>query len=134
MTRTASRTAVTAALTATGLAGLLGIAAHPAAAAAAPCVQHIAVINNGAYAMSFLVTDRTGITSAPTDTYLINNFRVIDLTGTPIPAGGDVRPVITATAGDTVPSADFVSSCANGQTATYSATGTTLSPQVTLVR
>lgn len=134
MTRTAARTAATAALTAAGLAGLLGATAQPAAAAAAPCVQRIAVINNAAYTVSFLVTDRAGITSAPTDTYPVNNFRLIDLTGTPIPEGNDVRPVITATAGDTVPAADFVSFCANGQTATYSATGTTLSPQVTLVR
>jgi hypothetical protein len=132
-----TRTTMTAALATAGLAGLLGVAvgAQPAAAApATPCVQKIAVINNGAYTVSFTVTNRVGITSAPTDTYPINNYRVIDLTGTPIPAGDDVRPVITATAGNTVPSADFVSFCANGQTATYSATGTTLSPQATLVR
>lgn len=121
---------------ATATAAALAVSAAPSAAfaQAAPCVQNLAVINNGAYSMSFVVSSRTGITSTPTDTYLINNFRVIDLTATPIPEGQDVRPVVTATAGNTEPSADFVSFCANGQTATYSATGTTLDVRVTLQR
>jgi hypothetical protein len=127
LTAVGAATAVAAALT-------VGFPPSAAFAQAAPCVQNIAVINNGAYAMSFTVSSRTGITSTPTDTYLINSFRLIDLTATPIPEGQDVRPVVTATAGNTEPSADFVSFCANGQTATYSATGATLDVRVTLQR
>lgn len=119
---------------ATAGAGVLALAgpASPAAAQEGPCVQNIAVINNGAFTMSFLVSNRVGISSTPTDSYAINNFRVIDLTSTPIPVGDDVRPVVSATAGNTVASPTFVSYCANGQTATYTATGTTLNFSVTL--
>jgi hypothetical protein len=131
-----TRKAIRTATAATAAAGALVLAAPaaPALAQAAPCVQNIAVINNGAYTMSFVVSSRTGITSAPTDSYAINNFRLVDLTATPIPGGDDVRPIVSATAGNTEPSADFVSFCANGQTATYSATGTTLNVSVTLQR
>ena len=134
MTAIIRRTLATA--TAATAAAALIVSAAPSAAfaQAAPCVQNIAVINNGAYAMSFVVSSRTGISSTPTDTYLINSFRLVDLTATPIPEGQDVRPVVTATAGNTEPSADFVSFCANGQTATYSATGTTLDVRATLQR
>lgn len=132
---TTMRRVLSTAAAATVVAGTVTLAAgSPAFAAASPCVQNIAVINNGAYAVSFLVTNRAGIPSTQTDSYLINDFRLIDLTATPIPAGDDVRPVISPTAGNDTPSADFVSYCANGQTATYSATGTTTDPQVTLVR
>lgn len=123
----------TAAFAATG-AVTLASPASPAFAQATPCVQNIAVINNGAYSMSFLVSNRVGISSAPSDSYQINNYRLIDLTASPIPEGDDVRPIVSATAGNTEPSADFVSFCANGQTATYSATGTTLNVSVTLQR
>ncbi|WP_030443693.1 hypothetical protein [Actinoplanes subtropicus] len=133
MTAIIRRTLATATAAAAGVTALT-VAPSAAFAQATPCVQNIAVINNGAYAMSFVVSSRTGITSTPTDTYLINNFRLVDLTATPIPEGQDVRPVVTATAGNTEPSADFVSFCANGQTATYSATGTTLDVRVTLQR
>lgn len=133
MTAIIRRTLATVAAAAAG-ATALTVAPSAAFAQTTPCVQNIAVINNGAYSMSFVVSSRTGITSTPTDTYLINNFRLVDLTATPIPEGQDVRPVVTATAGNTEPSADFVSFCANGQTATYSATGTTLDVRVTLQR
>ncbi|GAA0568043.1 hypothetical protein GCM10010172_60320 [Paractinoplanes ferrugineus] len=134
MTAIIRRALLTATATAAAAATTLGVPATAAFAQAAPCVQNIAVINNGAYEMSFAVASRTGITSTPTSTYLINNFRLVDLTATPIPEGSDVRPVVTATAGNTEPATDFVSFCANGQTATYSATGTTLDVQVTLQR
>jgi len=104
----------------------------PAAAQATPCVQNIAVINNAAFTMSFLVSTRTGVSSAPTDTYPVDQYRVVDLSSTPIAAGEDVRPVVSATAGNTVASPTFVSYCTNGQTATYSAYGTTLNFSVTL--
>ena len=133
-----TRTAVTAALAATGAAGLLATAAQPAAAApvqalATPCVQKIAVVNNGGFVMNFQVTTREGILSAPTDTYPINQWRIVDLTSTPLAEGVDVRPLVHATAGDDVVGNNFVSYCVNGQTATYSASGTTTDYSVTLL-
>lgn len=122
-----------AVVTTAAVAGAVTVGAQPAAAQAVPCVQRVAVINNGAYSMSFTVATRVGITSTPTDTYNINNFRVIDLTSTPITEGDDVRPIVSATAGDTTPSERFVSFCANGQTATFVATGTTMNISVTLL-
>src|SRR5690349_6413675 len=84
------RVAVTAGLAAAGLAGLLGAAAQPAAAApAAPCVQKIAVVNNGGFVLNFQITTREGQLSAPTDTYPINQWRLIDLTSTPLEEGVD---------------------------------------------
>ncbi|OJF14260.1 hypothetical protein [Couchioplanes caeruleus] len=140
MTRIAPRTraAATAALAAAGLTGLLGVAAQPAAAAptaalASPCVQKIAVVNNGGFVMNFQVTTRDGQLSAPTDDYPINQWRLIDLTSTPLDEGVDVRPLVHATAGDDVHGNTFVSYCANGQTATYTASGTTLNYSVTLL-
>src|SRR5687768_1309704 len=131
MTRTA---AVAAALT---TAGLLGVAAQPATAApaalAAPCVQKIAVVNNGGFVINFQVTTRDGQLSAPTDDYPINQWRLVDLTSTPLAEGVDVRPLVHATAGDDVLGNTFVSYCGNGQTATYTASGTTLNYTVTLL-
>jgi len=118
---------------ATGAIGLLTAgSAAPALAQAAPCVQNIAVLNNAAFLLSFQVSTRTGVSSTPTGSYPVNQYRVIDLTSTPITAGQDVRPVVTAVAGDTVASPTFVSYCTNGQTATYAAYGTTLNFSVTL--
>lgn len=134
-----TRAAVTASLAAAGLAGLIGTTAQPAAAAeppstlAVPCVQKIAVVNNGGFTINFEVTTRDGQLSAPTDTYPINQWRVVDLTSTPLAEGVDVRPLVHATAGDDVPGNVFVSYCVNGQTATYTAGGTTLDYSVTLL-
>jgi len=50
-----------------------------------------------------------------------------------VPEGTDVRPLVHATAGDTVAGNSFLSYCQNGQTATYSAGGTTLDYTVTLL-
>jgi hypothetical protein len=135
MTPTVSRTAATAALASAGLAGLLGTVAQPAAAAAqaTPCVQKIAVVNNGGFVINFQVTTRDGQLSAPTDDYPINQWRLVDLTSTPLPEGVDVRPLVHATAGDDVLGNNFVSYCLNGQTATYTASGTTLNYTVTLL-
>jgi hypothetical protein len=132
---TVTRVLATAAA-ATAAAGVVTVAgpSSPAFAQVGPCVQNIAVINNGAYSVSFVVSNRVGITSTPTDSFNINNFRLIDLTATPIPAGDEVRPIISVQSGNTEPSDEFVTFCANGQTATYTATGTTLNPDVTLQR
>jgi hypothetical protein len=131
-------TAKKAAVVAAGIAGLVGAAAQPAAAApaetlAAPCVQKISVVNNGGFTANFQVVTREGVQSAPTDTYPINEWRIVDLTATPLTEGSDVRPLVHATAGDDVFGNVYVSYCANGQTATYTASGTTLDYQVTLL-
>ncbi|WP_306214246.1 hypothetical protein [Actinoplanes sp. RD1] len=133
------RAAVTASLAAAGVAGLLASAAQPAAAAeppttlATPCVQKVAVVNNAGFVLNFQITTRDGQLSAATDTYPINQWRIIDLTSTPLAEGLDVRPLVHATAGDDVAGNVFVSYCANGQTATYTASGTTLDYSVTLL-
>jgi hypothetical protein len=137
-TATRIRAGVTASLAAAGIAGILGATAQPAAAAptaqqATPCVQKIAVVNNGGFTINFQVTTRDGQLSAPTDTYPINQWRIVDLTSTPLTEGDDVRPLVHATAGDDVAGNVFVSYCANGQTATYTASGTTMDYSVTLL-
>ncbi|MEV8509915.1 hypothetical protein AB0368_34525 [Actinoplanes sp. NPDC051475] len=139
MVRTASRrrAVLGVSLAAAGLTGVLGAAAQPAAAApaapASPCVQKIAVVNNGGFVLNFQITTREGQLSAPTDDYPVNQWRLIDLTSTPLEEGVDVRPLTHATAGDDVLGNTFVSYCANGQTATYTASGTTLNYTVTLL-
>ncbi|MFD9736041.1 hypothetical protein [Umezawaea sp. NPDC059074] len=100
---------------------------------AAPCVQKVAVVNNGGFTMSFQLTTREGSLTPATDVYPINQWRTIDLAATEVPEGTDVRPLVHATAGDTVAGNTFVSYCQNGQTATYSASGTTLDYTVTLL-
>ncbi|MBL7257112.1 hypothetical protein [Paractinoplanes lichenicola] len=120
-----------------GSAGIIGALASPAAAApqalAEPCVQKVAVVNNGGFTINFQITTRDGQLSAPTDTYPINQWRIVDLASTPFAEGVDVRPLVNATAGDSVPGNVFVSYCANGQTATYTASGTTNDYSVTLL-
>lgn len=126
--------ATAAATAAAGVVAVAGPTSPALAQAVGPCVQNIAVINNGAYSMSFVVSTRVGISSTPTDSYNINNFRLVDLTATPIPLGDEVRPVVSANSGNTEPADEFVTFCANGQTATYTATGTTTNLDVTLQR
>ncbi|MFI5935805.1 hypothetical protein [Actinoplanes sp. NPDC051494] len=138
VTNSRTRTVMTASFVAAGIAGLLGTAAQPAAAAApaplaVPCVQKVAVVNNGGFVINFQITTRDGALSAPTDDYPINQWRLVDLTSTPLAEGADVRPLVHATAGDDVLGNVFVSYCANGQTATYTASGTTLDYSVTLL-
>ena len=127
----ASRT-MSAAVALAGAAGFALFAASPAEAAT-PCVQKISVINNGGFVINYQITTRTGELSAPTDDYPINQWRLVDLTSTPLAEGVDVRPLVHATAGDDVLGNTFVSYCGNGQTATYTAGGTTLNYTVTLL-
>lgn len=114
------------------------LAAHPSAsaaqtAAAAPCVQKVAVVNNAGFVLSFRVTTRTGGLSPETDNYPINQWRVVDLTATELPEGSDVRPVVQAVGGTSQTGNTFVSYCRNGQTATYTASGATLNYTVVLI-
>lgn len=122
-----------AAVVAVGAASIVALAAAPASAQAVPCVQKVAVVNNGGFVLNFQLTTRDGQLSAPTDTYPINQWRVVDLAATPFAEGIDVRPLVHATAGNTTPGNVFVSYCANGQTATYTASGTTTDYSVTLL-
>ncbi|WP_067495741.1 hypothetical protein [Actinoplanes sp. TFC3] len=133
VTKNRARTVITAAMAVAGAAGLLGVTAQPAAAQAVPCVQKIAVVNNGGFTLNFQITTREGALSAATDTYPVNQWRLIDLTSTALPEGSDVRPLVHATAGNDELGNVFVSYCTNGQTATYTASGTTLDYSVTLL-
>jgi hypothetical protein len=83
--------------------------------------------------MSFRVATSTGLESPATDNYPINQWRVIDLTTTALPVGSDVRPMVDAVADATRTPSSFVSYCTNGQTATYTVTGTTFDYSVTLI-
>lgn len=121
------------AATLAGTTAVIGLTASPAAAAAVPCVQKVAVVNNGGFVINFQLTTRDGQVSAPTDDYPINQWRLVDLVSTPFTEGVDVRPLVHAQAGDDVLGNVFVSYCANGQTATYTASGTTLNYSVTLL-
>ena len=127
-----SNRVVSIAVALAGAAGLSVAAASPAAAAT-PCVQKISVVNNGGFVINYEVSTREGLLSAPTDNFPINQYRVVDLNSTPFAEGVDVRPVVHAQAGNTVAGNVFVSFCNNGQTATYTASGTTLNYTVTLL-
>lgn len=129
------RTAVSAALAGTGVFALtLAGPAAPALAQVDPCVQRVVVSNNSAFVLSYVLSDRTGTTTNPTDRYPVNQSRATDLTFTDYAAGTDVRPIVTPLGGgNPTPAGQFVSFCDNGQTATYIVTGTLNSFQVTLI-
>lgn len=118
---------------ATAMAVLPTVTAAAAPAQAQPCVQKVAVVNNAGFVLSWAATARTGEQSAPTDAYPINQTRVIDLSTTSWPEGTDVRPYVDAVAGTKEFGSSYVSFCDNGQTATYTVTGTTFDYSVTLL-
>ncbi|GGK04652.1 hypothetical protein GCM10010123_38270 [Pilimelia anulata] len=123
-------------LAATTCATVVAAGAAPAAAAdarAVPCVQKMAVVNNAGFVLGFTPTTRDGAQTPPSDQYPINQYRSLDLTLANLPANTEIRPVVSAVGGDTVPGNVYVSFCANGQTATYTVTGTTLDYTVTLI-
>jgi hypothetical protein len=120
---------LTGVLAATGAAGMIAAGAQPAAAAPSalqvdPCVQRIVVSNNSGGILSYVLSTREGVTNTATDQYPVNQWRTTDLTTTEFAEGTDLRPIVSVQAGDTVPAPNFVSFCANGQTATYIVTGT----------
>ncbi|GGK23657.1 hypothetical protein GCM10010124_15140 [Pilimelia terevasa] len=128
------RTTIMATAAAAGLVtGAAPAAAAPAADRAVPCVQKMSVVNNAGFVLSFTPTTRTGVQTPASDQYPINQYRVLDLASAGLPAETELRPVVSAVGGDTVPGNAYVSFCANGQTATYTATGTTLDYTVTLI-
>ncbi|MFF7330301.1 hypothetical protein ACIQU5_27060 [Streptomyces sp. NPDC090306] len=125
-----------AALPLAGAAALVALpltTAHAATAQAEPCVQKIAVVNNAAFVLSWSAATRTGEQSASTDAYPVNQTRTIDLNTTAFPEGTDVRPLVQAVAGTSAYGNSYVSYCDNGQTATYTVSGTTLDYTVTLL-
>jgi hypothetical protein len=129
------RTAVSTALATGGVvAATLAGPAAPALAQVDPCVQRVVVSNNSGFVLSYVLSDRTGTTTTPTDEYPVNQSRATDLGFTDYPAGTDVRPVVTPLGGgNPTPAGQFVSFCDNGQTATYIVTGTLNDFQVTLI-
>lgn len=131
-----TRKAFTAALATTGAVAAATFAgpASPAAAQVNPCVQRIVVSNNSAFVLSYALSNRLGVTTVSSDRYPVTQWRSTDLTTTTFTAGEDVRPVITALGGGSSQPADqFVSFCDNGQTATYTVTGTLNDISVTLI-
>ncbi|MFF4031332.1 hypothetical protein ACFYZ2_16510 [Streptomyces sviceus] len=123
-TRTGHRSAAILA-SATAMAVLPSVTAAAAPAQAQPCVQKVAVVNNAGFVLSWAATARAGEQSAPTDEYPINQTRVIDLSTTSFAEGTDVRPYVEAVGGTKEFGSSYVSYCDNGQTATYTVTGTT---------
>ncbi|MFI5821339.1 hypothetical protein ACIA8I_19895 [Streptomyces rishiriensis] len=115
------------------MAVLPSITAAAAPAQAQPCVQKMAVVNNAGFVLSWAATARTGEQSAPTGEYPINETRVIDLSTTSWPTGTDVRPYVEAVGGTKEFGSSYVSYCDNGQTATYTVTGTTFDYSVALL-
>jgi hypothetical protein len=134
MNRTRIRRRAAAVLaSATAMAVLPSVTAAAAPAQAQPCVQKVAVVNNAGFVLSWAATARTGEQSAPTDKYPINQTRVIDLSTTSFAEGTDVRPYVQAVGGTKEFGSSYVSYCDNGQTATYTVTGTTFDYSVTLL-
>jgi hypothetical protein len=130
-----TRKAFTTALATAGAitAVTVGAPASPAAAQVDPCVQRVVVSNNSGGILSYVLSNRLGVTNTATDQYPVNQWRTTDLTTTAFTEGEDVRPIVSVQAGDTVPANNFVSFCANGQTATYTVTGTINDISITLI-
>jgi hypothetical protein len=130
-----TRTAISTALATAGVAAVTVVgSASPAFAQVDPCVQRVVVSNNAAFNLSYVLSDRTGVTTTASEQYSQNQARATDLTFTDFAAGTDVRPIVTPLGGGSAtPAGQFVSFCDNGQTATYIVTGTLNSFQVTLI-
>ncbi|MFI9569267.1 hypothetical protein [Streptomyces rishiriensis] len=118
---------------ATAMAVLPSLTASATPAQAQPCVQKVAVVNNAGFVLSWAASARTGEQSAPTGDYAINQTRIIDLSTTALPEGTDIRPYVEAVGGTNEYGSSYVSYCDNGQTATYTVTGTTFDYSVTLL-
>ncbi|NEO75714.1 hypothetical protein [Moorena sp. SIO4G3] len=94
-------------------------------------VQKIACTNNAGFVMNFYV-DIEGLKTGGSGDYPINQTRTIDVGEYPIGEGFSMKPVVNAVLGKTLagPSVIFKR---NGQTATYSVTGTTLIYKICLI-
>jgi hypothetical protein len=94
--------------------------------------QKIACINHAGFDMSF-VAQTSGASSPSTGTYPTLQTRVIDLATMPFREGLEFWPVVDAVLGKTQAAGEHIVYRANGQTATYQVTGTTLNFDVSLV-
>ncbi|WP_269530901.1 hypothetical protein [Chitinimonas sp. BJYL2] len=93
-------------------------------------VQHIACVNNAGFVMDFKVSNRDGHKAGDSGGYPINQVRSIDVAtlqfnGRGAEVGEEIHPVVHAHAGVTK-EGPTVRYAPNGQTATYTVTGTTL--------
>ncbi|MEU0673473.1 hypothetical protein ABZ330_11330 [Streptomyces sp. NPDC006172] len=127
------RGAATVLACATAMAVLPSVSAAAAPAQAQPCVQKVAVVNNAGFVLSWAPATRDGEHLAPTDDYPINQTRTVDLSAASLTQGTDVRPYVEAVGGVSEFGTSYVSYCDNGQTATYTVTGTTFDYSVTLL-
>lgn len=94
-------------------------------------VQKIACVNNAGFVMWFQAVTAGG-TSDPTDSYPIDQTRVIDLASTPFREGLEFWPEVHAILGKTR-SGEHIVFRLNGQTATYDVRGTTFNYSITLI-
>ncbi|HTV45432.1 MAG TPA: hypothetical protein VMF05_08955 [Stellaceae bacterium] len=95
-------------------------------------VQKIACTNNAGFVMWFQAVT-TGGTSNGTDTYPIDQTRVIDLGSTPFREGVEFWPEVHAILGKTQSADQHIVFKMNGQTATYEVRGTTLNYSINLI-
>lgn len=95
-------------------------------------VQKIACANDAGFDLSFAAVCSNG-RSYSSDTYPIDETRVIDLAATPFKLGTEFWLEVNAALGKTVSSTDHVVFAMNGQTATYDVRGTTQSYTVELI-
>lgn len=95
-------------------------------------VQKIACINNAGFIMWFQAVTPGG-TSDPTDSYPIDQARVIDLATTPFRERLEFWPEVHAILGKTQSADEHIVFRLNGQTATYEVRGTTLNYSMKLI-
>ncbi|MGH7047902.1 MAG: hypothetical protein ACREE2_16100 [Stellaceae bacterium] len=95
-------------------------------------VQKIACTNNAGFVMWFQAVTAGG-TSNGTDTYPIDQTRVIDLGATPFREGVEFWPEVHAILGKTQSAGQHIVFKMNGQTATYEVRGTTLNYSINLI-
>lgn len=127
------RRSATILTSATAMAALPCVTAAAAPTQAQPCVQKVALVNNAGFVLSWTASARTGEQSASTGDYPINQTRIIDLSTTALPEVTDIRPYVEAVGGTNEYGSSYVSYCDNGQTATYTVTGTTFDYSVALL-
>ena len=98
-------------------------------------VQKIACANDAGFVMSFVAACSDG-SSLSTETYPIDQTRVIDLASTAFKLGTEFWPRVNAVLGKTEDVQDarqHVVFAMNGQTATYDVKGVTLDYSITLI-
>ena len=95
-------------------------------------VQKIACANDAGFDLWFAAVCSDGQSNG-TDTYPINQTRVIDLAATSFKVGTEFWPAVHASLGKTQSALVHVVFAMNGQTATYVVQGTTQSYSVELI-